>query len=150
MKIRDWTEAGLEPLFGHEGEWLIELLERLEAGEAAAYALRERRAGKAGRRFLVAADLGLLDAWAPDVGPGAGPRDEAVSAFLTAWRDVRGVRIDCDIAVDAALRHEFRWRLRIESPSVDEGGPAAEDALLELATECVRRAGADVDPVEEE
>jgi len=131
MRIRDWDEQGLEPAFGHEGHWMMEMLESLDAGEIAAYCLRAPH----GRRLLVATQLGLVDATADDSTP-----EPAVEVDVVAWPEVREIHLSAVIAPDEAMRHRPAYSLRVGHPTIDVPEAANADALLDFARSLVLRA----------
>ncbi|HEY3523535.1 MAG TPA: hypothetical protein VGK63_07500, partial [Candidatus Limnocylindrales bacterium] len=152
MKMRDWDERGTTPAFGHRGYWIEDVLDALGASEIASFALPEAGPGSDGaaargpageraddasapRRFLVACELGLLDARAgvDDAG------DPLLGASLVPWSDVRDIRLSSVTSLDDAYRHATSWSLTIGVPEVHLDDPEQSTALLELARECLIR-----------
>ncbi|HKG55859.1 MAG TPA: hypothetical protein VKA85_01280 [Candidatus Limnocylindrales bacterium] len=146
MKMRDWDEQGLVPAFGHQGEWLADILDRAGSPEIAAYAIDDGAAAASGederpadraRRFLVASELGLLDG---RYEPPKRGREARLTTRLVVWRAVRGVNLETETTVDEALRHRTTWKLRLDDPEVVIAEPASDDAVIELWRECVLHA----------
>lgn len=136
MRMQDWDAAGIEPLFGHQREWLNDELARMEASEVAAFAVEEKRQGVAGRRLLIATELGLIDAWhRPDP-----PDDPRLTATFIPWPEVGDVRLHSETGLDAALRHATHYRLTLGQPALD-GECSDPDALVAFWRECLLRAG---------
>ncbi|HKG18508.1 MAG TPA: hypothetical protein VKB00_02120 [Candidatus Limnocylindrales bacterium] len=145
MTIDEWDESGLEPRFGHQRQWLKNDLDRLQTPAAAAFALLDRAPAGANdsapsqlaRRFLVATELGLLDASYRPEGGSVG----RLASTVIPWPDVRGLRIEGTTVLDDAFRHVTRWSLVIEHPAVEITEPPDDEALIDLWRECVLRAG---------
>ncbi|HEU4571737.1 MAG TPA: hypothetical protein VFR93_03555, partial [Candidatus Limnocylindrales bacterium] len=132
MRIRDWDEAGLAPAFGHEGHWMMELLDEMDLREIAAYCLPAAR----GRRLLVATDLGLVDASVED--PPVGPD---VEVELVPWPDVTEIRLVALVGLDDALRHVPTYSLRVGRPTIDVTEAPNDAAVLSFGRALVLRAG---------
>jgi hypothetical protein len=147
VRMEEWDEQGLEPLFGHQRQWLTDLLDRISSPEAASYALLEdqgargaadtHRSETARRRFLVASELGLLDGRLERPGDGS-PR---LTARLIPWTSVHGLELVTVTALDDALRHRTTWRVRVREPRVDLDDAPSDDALLDFWRDCALRAG---------
>lgn len=133
MRIRDWDQAQLKPAFGHEGHWLMELLEAIDAREIAAYCMHETL----GRRLLVATDLGLVDVAARD----PATTDRIIPLELVPWQDVQGVGLTGAITMDEALRHERHFALRVRRPQIEIADAPNSAALVSFARTLVLRAG---------
>jgi len=155
MTIDEWEERRLEPRFGHQGQWLMNDLDRLQAQAVAAFALLEEpsvdrhenadraasdtppgQPSRLARRFLIATDLGLVDARfrpEPDVG--------TLTHALIPWSGVQGVRLEATTTMDDALRHVTRWALSIDQPAMEIADPPDDEALIDLWRECIQRAG---------
>jgi hypothetical protein len=129
--VRDWEEQGIEPAFGHEGHWLLDVVEQVGAQEVAVYALQSG----AGRRLLVATDLGLVDAAVDE-----DPRRVPTAIDLVPWPEVREVHLSCRIEVDGSLRHVPTYSLAVGHPTVEVAGAPAPQALLEFARTLLLRA----------
>jgi hypothetical protein len=145
--MREWDALGLTPAFGHQGEWLTNLLDRAASPEIAAYAVLDgRTTTSAGsdvpieqpRRFVVASQLGLLDArFVPNVRQ---PRRSRLLTTLVPWSTVQGLELLSETALDDAFRHRTTWQLRIAQPAIDIAEPVSDAALLDLWRECLLRA----------
>jgi hypothetical protein len=145
MKISDWDERRLEPLFGHQGTWLTNDLDRLNSPIAAAFALVDEPPtesyssippSRRSRRFLVASELGLMDA---RYTPGSNDHG-SLRSRLIPWPEVGGVALTGETTLDEALRHTTRWRLTIQHPALEIDDAPDDDALIEFWRECVLRA----------
>lgn len=141
MKMRDWDERGGRPSFGHRAYWIEDILDSLDASEIASYALADG-ADDAGvdepsvpRRFLVACELGILDARAAADEAG----NPVLASVLVPWADVHGVRLVAATELDDAFRHATTWSLSLAAPDVRIADPSEPDALLELVRECLIR-----------
>ncbi len=144
MKIREWDEARLEPVFGQAGEWLLDQLDEIDSPEVAAYAVhlpedgtRAGRGDRTPRRSLVVSVLGLLDATYRPGDHG----DAVMEARLVPWATVAGLELLTETRLDEALRHRTTWRVRISEPSVDLSNPVDDHALLDFWRECALRVG---------
>jgi len=137
--MRDWDDRGARPSFGHRAYWIEDVLDSLGASEIASYALAEGGGGgddaAVPRRFLVACDLGILDARAAADEQG----NPVLASALVPWSDVRGVRLSATTALDEAFRHATSWSLSVELPDIRVDDPEQPDALLELSRECLVR-----------
>lgn len=147
MKMRDWDDRGGRPSFGHRAYWIEDILDSLDASEIASYALADGADGVDGgeqvrgdepsvpRRFLVACELGILDARAAadEVG------NPVLASVLVPWPDVHGVRLVAATELDDAFRHATTWSLSLAAPDVRIADPSQPDALLELVRECLTR-----------
>ncbi len=124
----------LQPPFGHQGQWLSDDLDRINSPIAAVFALRHNERGTAtgdtsaaaasdqARRFVVATELGLLDARFSPGGNGGGSLDST----LTPWTEVRGVLLTAETTLNDALRHRTRRRLTVANPAIEINEPADE------------------------
>jgi hypothetical protein len=146
MKMRDWDEGGGQPAFGHRAYWIEDILDSLDAAEIASYALSEGDGSgddaSVPRRYLVACELGILDARA-DADEDDNPR---LASALIPWSDVRGVRVSAVTSLDDAFRHATTWSGSLGLPSVRIDDPAKPDALLELWRECLVRTQTQTQP----
>lgn len=140
MKMHEWDEAGLEPLFGHQEPWLTSQIEELAAIEVAAYASATPVAGV--DRLLVATDLGLVDAERSFDTSGL----PILAATLVPWPEVEGVRLRWEARLDRAFRARAVWRLEIAAPMVSLGDPVRADALRDLWRACLLHATGAVKP----
>jgi hypothetical protein len=139
MKMRDWDEQGARPSFGHRAYWVEDLLDALDTSEIASYALVDGPEGAddatTPRRFLVACELGLLDARAA--------ADDAnrpvLGSVLVPWSDVSGIRLSGVTNLDDAYRHATGWSVALDVPPVRIDAAEEPGALLELARECLIR-----------
>ncbi len=139
--MRDWDERGGRPSFGHRAYWIEDILDSLDASEIASNALADG-ADDAGadepsvpRRFLVACELGILDARAAADEAG----NPVLASVLVPWADVHGVRLVAATELDDAFRHATTWSLSLAAPDVRIADPSQPDALLELVRECLIR-----------
>jgi hypothetical protein len=147
MKMREWDSFGLTPGFGHQGEWLTNLLDRVASPEIAAYAVLEGRAQRSAkqslpseqpRRFVVASQLGLLDGhFVPDTRQ---PSRSRLITTLVPWSSVRGLELLSETTLDDAFRHRTTWRLRLAQPAIEIATPVFDAALIDLWRECLLRA----------
>jgi hypothetical protein len=144
MRMVEWDEAPLDPLFGHQAGWLADEIEELGGVEIAAYAIRT--SGSPVDRLLVATDLGLVDAERSEDAAGL----PVLDATLLPWAAVGDVRLRWDARLDGAFRVRLRWRLEVGRPQLVIADPASHEALLALWRACVRgTAGAFAPPAEE-
>jgi hypothetical protein len=139
MKMRDWDEQGGRPSFGHRAYWVEDLLDAIDASEIASYALTDAETGPddaaSARRFLVACEVGLLDARAAADDAGR----PVLGSVLIPWSDVSGIRLSGVTGLDDAYRHATEWSVAIDSPAVRIQAPDQPAALLELVRECLVR-----------
>jgi hypothetical protein len=147
--MRQWDEGGGQPSFGHRAYWIEDVLDSLDASEIASYALADGGANGEGestpgagadeasipRRFLVACELGILDARAAADVDG----NPALTSVLVPWADVHGIRLSPATGLDDAFRHATMWSLSLAAPDVRIADPDQPDALLELVRECLTR-----------
>jgi hypothetical protein len=145
--MREWDERGGRPSFGHRAYWIEDVLDALDASEIAAYALAEgpddgnedeaehEDDATRPRRYLVACELGLLDARASVDDRG----NPVLASALVPWPEVRGARLTALTALDDAYRHATRWTGSLAWPVVRIEQPTESDALLELWRECLVR-----------
>ena len=56
MTIDEWEESGLEPRFGHQGQWLKDDLDRLESPVVAAFALLDGASPEGNTNVQLAAE----------------------------------------------------------------------------------------------
>jgi hypothetical protein len=146
--MRRWDEGGGRPAFGHRAYWIEDILDSLDTSEIASYALADIGTGEwvstpgAGadeasipRRFLVACELGILDARASADDDG----NPVLASVLLPWPDVHGVRLSTATALDDAFRHSTTWSVSLAAPDVRIADPDQPDALLELVRECLMR-----------
>ena len=153
MKMREWDALRLRPAFGHQGEWLANLLDRAASPEIAAYAVLDgaaagsRAAAGSGadatpreqpRRFVVASHLGLLDGrFVPDARQ---PLRSRLVTSLVPWSAVRGLELLSETTLDDAFRHRTTWHLRLAEPGIEIREPVSDTALIDLWRECLLRA----------
>lgn len=147
MKMREWDSLGLTPAFGHQGEWLTNLLDRAASPEIAAYAVLDGgpKASVARlvpseqpRRFVVASQLGLLDGrFVPDARQ---PRRARLVTSLVPWSTVRGLELLSETTLDDAFRHRTTWHFRTAQPAIEIAEPVSDAALIDLWRECLLRA----------
>jgi hypothetical protein len=142
MRMEEWDRSGREPTFGHQMDWIEDLLESMGTSEIASYAILVHDGEPKRERFLVATDLGLFDA---DLTVDEHDEPQMVSR-LVPWSGIGGVELKAHTDLDVAYRHASRWRFTIPEPEVDiEEGPDA-DALLALWRECVTRTATTTKP----
>jgi hypothetical protein len=132
--MEDWDVAGREPLFGHQLDWLNEILEALGTQELAAYAMPVAPEERGGVRFLVATELGLLDATRT-----VDAEDRPVmTTELLPWSATRDVRLQVETVLGPGLRRVSRWRLSLGQPELEVATDDAA-ALIDLWRECIVR-----------
>ncbi|MEJ7749503.1 MAG: hypothetical protein WKF56_09380 [Candidatus Limnocylindrales bacterium] len=143
MNISEWDGAGLQPMFGHQAQWIGDILDRLDSPGAACFAMLEGgqqidpevTPSAQPRRFLVATTLALLDArHVPGTGAAA-----CLEARLIPWTDVRGVELTTTTRLDDAFRHRTNWLLRLGHPEIVIGDPVHDDALIAFWRACILR-----------
>jgi len=140
MRMAEWDEAGLRPLFGHQEAWLTGEIEEIGGVEMSAYAVSMPGGGL--DRLLVATDLGLLDAERSEDPAGL----TILAAALVPWRAVTDVRLRWDARLDASFRPRVRWRLEVGIPAIAIADPVHDAALLALWRTCVRGAAGELRP----
>jgi hypothetical protein len=137
VNVREWDEEGLRPSFGHEGDWLLEVLIGISATEAAAYCVDTPE----GRRLLVATDLALVDATAGDEATTATERIRFIP-----WPEVTGAELEAEVSIDESARHVVAYTIRVAHPEIEILEPAGERrgdhrALIAFGRELLLRAG---------
>jgi hypothetical protein len=147
VKMREWDSLGLAPAFGHQGEWLANLLDRAASPEIAAYAVLDGRSARSAegvvpseqpRRFVVVSQLGLLDGrYVPDARQ---PRRSRLVTALVPWSSVHGLELLSETTLDEAFRHRTTWHFRLAQPAIDVAEPVSDAALIDLWRECLLRA----------
>lgn len=139
MKMSDWLRQGIEPPFGTVEHWIVDQMGRLGAEEEHSYALTAQSDGRHGVRILVAADIGLYDAFwdRSETGP-----EQSLSGTLHVWQEVHGLQITGLTEIGSDLRRgDPRWSLSVEAPAIEIEKAVDEAALIDFWSACRKELG---------
>jgi hypothetical protein len=135
MRMDAWDSAGRRPLFGHQVDWITEILEAFGASDVAVFATGSRDDDAA--TYYVATPVGLLIAeLTPD--PQGQP---TLATTLTPWKRVDGLELLTSTVLDDGLRRRTTFRLRAAVPVVALEDEGLDSPLVELWRECALRIG---------